>query len=242
MTWQERLLRRYYASRPGWRDGTGEFFDLLRDQIPDGAEVLELGCGPANPVTDFLAEHAEAVDGLDVDPDARTNPACREVHLYDGGDWPLPDASYDAVVCNYVLEHVADPDRLTRELHRVLRPGGVFVFRAPNRWHYVSLVASLTSHRIHELLANRLRHLDNHAHDPYPTFYRMNSLRTIRRLMERHHLRPRVLCTIEKQPVYGRAHPLLYLAFMLYERTVNSAEEFAGLRANILGAWVREDA
>jgi SAM-dependent methyltransferase len=37
---------------------------------------------------------------------------------------PLPDASTDVVVANFVLNHVPDPDSATMELRRVLRPGG----------------------------------------------------------------------------------------------------------------------
>lgn len=241
MTWQNDFLRRYYTARAGWRDGTAEFYALCRRYVPAGAEVLELGCGPSNEVTDFLAHRAGALDGLDVDPDAQTNPACRTVHVYDGGDWPLPEASYDAVVCNYVLEHVAEPDRLAAELRRVLRPGGAFVFRTPGGGHYVSLVARWSPHWVHERLANRLRALDDDAHEPYPTFYRMNSRHALKRVLERAGLGCRELRSIEKEPVYGLAHPLLFLGFMLYERLVNSSELFAGLRANLLGAFVREE-
>ena len=37
---------------------------------------------------------------------------------------PLDDASFDLVLCIQVLEHVDDPARAIRELHRVTRPGG----------------------------------------------------------------------------------------------------------------------
>lgn len=37
---------------------------------------------------------------------------------------PLADGSVDAVLCNHLLEHVADDRQALRELHRVLRPGG----------------------------------------------------------------------------------------------------------------------
>jgi SAM-dependent methyltransferase len=37
---------------------------------------------------------------------------------------PVEDASFDAVICNAVLEHLYDPEAAVRELHRVLRPGG----------------------------------------------------------------------------------------------------------------------
>ena len=43
-----------------------------------------------------------------------------------------PDASYDAVVCNQVIEHVEDDRRAFRELHRILRYDGFMQFSVPN--------------------------------------------------------------------------------------------------------------
>jgi SAM-dependent methyltransferase len=44
---------------------------------------------------------------------------------------PLRDMSYDAVVCNAVLEHVARHDMVLRELRRVLKPGGHLILSVP---------------------------------------------------------------------------------------------------------------
>ncbi|MFT3922226.1 MAG: methyltransferase domain-containing protein [Myxococcales bacterium] len=43
----------------------------------------------------------------------------------------LPDASFDVVICCHVLEHVPDDQRAVRELHRVLRPGGIAYIQVP---------------------------------------------------------------------------------------------------------------
>ncbi len=42
-------------------------------------------------------------------------------------DLPFPDGSFDAVISDQVLEHLADPRRAVHEGYRVLRPGGVAV-------------------------------------------------------------------------------------------------------------------
>jgi SAM-dependent methyltransferase len=42
----------------------------------------------------------------------------------------VPDASYDCIVCSHVLEHVDDSKAL-REIHRVLRPGGIALIMLP---------------------------------------------------------------------------------------------------------------
>ncbi|QOV89435.1 class I SAM-dependent methyltransferase [Humisphaera borealis] len=44
---------------------------------------------------------------------------------------PQPDASFDAVLCTEVLEHVPDPVSALRELSRLVRPGGHLVLTAP---------------------------------------------------------------------------------------------------------------
>lgn len=44
---------------------------------------------------------------------------------------PFEDARFDLIVCNHVLEHVADPARALAELHRCLRPARLLVAQTP---------------------------------------------------------------------------------------------------------------
>lgn len=43
-----------------------------------------------------------------------------------GAEYPLPGGSFDLIVSNAVLEHVADVNKFSREINRLLGNGGVF--------------------------------------------------------------------------------------------------------------------
>lgn len=236
-SWQERHLDRFYRSRPGWIDGTTEFWKFIETHAKPGGAVLEIGCGPSNPTSRFLKETFGRLDGLETDAHAGKNEHVDRLYVYDGGRWPLADGSYDTIVANYVLEHLEHPKETLREVARILKPGGVFLFRAPNLWHYVTLGALLTPHWFHRLVANRLRGLPRDAADPCRAFYRMNTPPRVRSACRAAGLTEVETRMIEKEPSYGRSSRLLFFAFMIYERAVNSTGFLAGVRANLLGAW-----
>jgi SAM-dependent methyltransferase len=234
MGWQQRYLDRFYPRSRGFVDGTTEFHEICARAIRPQGAILEIGAGPDNPTSRFLATLGP-LSGIDVDPEVRDNPSIVDARVIDSDRYAFESDSFDACVSNYVLEHIEDPVAHLREVARVLRPGGVYAFRTPNRFHYVALVARYTPHVVHRLLANRLRNLSEDEHDPYPTWYRLNSRREIRRAAESAGLRVRELRMVEKEPSYGMAARLLFLAFMAYERVVNASALFAPLRVNIFG-------
>lgn len=231
-TWQRRALHRYYHSRPDWINGTERFRALLSAHLAPGGPILEIGAGPPNSTTRFLASIGE-VTGIDPDPIVETNDACARVTVYDGRRIPSDDESFDSVVSNYVLEHVEDPAAMSAECWRVLRPGGVLVFRTPNLWHYVSLIARLTPQSFHERVALKAQNASEDAHDPYPTFHRMNTRTDCRRLLEHAGFELLVLDCLEGEPSYGLFSRLAFYPMMVWERILNSTDLFQDLRANI---------
>jgi SAM-dependent methyltransferase len=241
VTWQERYLERFYDRSRGWRDGTQEFHDLCAEVIPSGGRILEIGAGPSNRTSSFLSGLGE-VHGLDPDPDVLDNDALTGARVLEGPAYPYEDASFDAAVSNYVIEHVDRPHQHLSEVRRVLRPGGAYVFRAPNLYHYVVAFSALTPHWVHLRLANRLRNLPDESHDPYPTVYRMNTRRAVRRHAREAGLEVERLEVIEKEPMYGMAARPLFLLFMGYERMVNSTSLLQDLRANLLAVLRRPEA
>ena len=234
MSWQQDYMTRFYRSRPGWSDGTTEFHELCRSVVPPAAKILEIGAGPTNATSNFLATCGE-LHGLDPDASVNENSALASANVLMGADFPYPNESFDACVSNFVLEHVADPLRHFREVARVLRPGGTYVFRTPNRFHYVSVVAAATPHWFHELVSNALRKLPRDAHDPYPTYHRVNTRRIIRALAKEVGLDVVELRMVEKEPSYGMIARPVFLALSVYERVVNATRLLEPFRSNIFG-------
>jgi SAM-dependent methyltransferase len=240
MAWQQRYMQRFYSGRDRWMDGTTEFHRMCSAAIPAGSTVLEIGAGPSNPTSEFLRTRGRLV-GLDVDVDVASNRHLDEAHVFDGHRFPFDDGSFDACVSNYVVEHVADPVEHLREVSRVLKPGGVYVFRTPNQFHYTALVSRFTPYWLHRLIANRLRGLGPDVHDPYPTVYAMNSRASVTRYAAEAGLEIEELRLVEKEPSYGMSSRALFLGFMAYERLVNATPKLQGMRANIFGVLSRPE-
>lgn len=81
-----------------------------------GFRVLDVGCG-IKPYYPYFREHATEYVGVDIE-----NPAADLEGAVEA--LPVPDGSFDVVLCTQVLEHAADPDLAVRELWRVTAPGG----------------------------------------------------------------------------------------------------------------------
>jgi SAM-dependent methyltransferase len=232
------LFDRYYFLNPAYVGGTELFHRLCKARFTIEGRILEIGAGPANSTTAFLAELG-SVSGLDVSDEVRNNPHISDAHVYDGITMPFPNEQFDLCVSNYVLEHVTNPRAHFQEVFRVLKPGAAYCFRTPNLWHYVTIASRLVPHSVHLRLANKLRALGDDAHDPWPTVYRANTRGSLRKWAQQSCLIPEELRTIEAEPSYGAAHPLFFYPMMFYERLVNCSEIFGAFRVNILGAFCK---
>src|SRR5690606_34800846 len=59
------------------------------------------------------------------------HPKSRELRSVDITCMPYPDASFDMIIANHVLEHVRNDRQALDEIVRVLRPGGVAILQTP---------------------------------------------------------------------------------------------------------------
>jgi SAM-dependent methyltransferase len=98
--------------------------------IADDARVLEVGCGSMGLIFFFGTTNGTGVDPL-ADHYAELFPAwygrSRTVAAF-GEALPFEDGAFDLILCDNVVDHAEDPQRIVEEISRVLAPGGLLYF------------------------------------------------------------------------------------------------------------------
>ena len=118
------LVNPFYFARKGLYDAIQELSAGV------AGKLLDVGCG-SRPYERLFA--ATEYVGLELDTPENRARGLADVY-YDGAALPFATASFDAIVCNQVLEHVFEPDRFLGEMRRVLRPGGRMLLSVPFAW------------------------------------------------------------------------------------------------------------
>lgn len=111
------------------------------DRGSTSLSMLEVGCGSGG-ISHYFGTHPSnrfEVHAVDV-VDSRQIFHAYQFQKVSGTELPYPNACFDVVLSNHVIEHVGDEAaqlRHLRELRRVLKPGGVGYLAVPNRWMLV---------------------------------------------------------------------------------------------------------
>lgn len=172
-------------------DCTIVFFTRIRALMAPEHVVLDLGAGrgqwliedpiPFRKRLITLRGSCKEVIGCDVDPVVMDNPGIdRAILMGPDGKIDLSDNSVDLILCDWVLEHIEDPTAFAAEISRVLKPGGWFCARTPNRWGYISVAARLIPERLHQFILSKVQP-NRKSKDVFPAHYKLNTISDLKR-------------------------------------------------------------
>ena len=145
----------YPFGRAAGRNGSRLLFDFsiglsAFNETLSNHKVLDFACGTGW-TTELLNRAGYDVHAFDVDPaaikqaqlrpklDPRIDRARFHASVSDGHILAYPDATFGHVFCFDSLHHMKDYDRVFREMHRVLVPGGRAIFIEPGSRHSTSM-------------------------------------------------------------------------------------------------------
>lgn len=112
------LIDRTGLTRKITRERTDAFFRRYRTD----ALTLDIGCG-----NDPYAALFPNKKNLEIAP----RPGVRVDYVASAEAMPIPDAMFDVILCNAMLEHTPSPVTAVREMRRVLKPGGLLLVTVP---------------------------------------------------------------------------------------------------------------
>jgi SAM-dependent methyltransferase len=95
-------------------------------KLPAGSLVLDAGAGHQPYRHHFVHCRYETADF-----EAVKKRYAHSTYVCDLARIPVEDHRFDAIIFSQVMEHLPDPLSVLRELHRVLRPGGILFYSGP---------------------------------------------------------------------------------------------------------------
>ena len=112
---------------------TGVESDVRYLAAVPGGRLLDVGCGSGAWLAD-MRELGWEVRGIDFDAEAVVVAARRGLAVDRGSleQQCYPDATFDVITLNHVIEHLPDPQATLAECLRLLTPGGHLILVTPN--------------------------------------------------------------------------------------------------------------
>lgn len=161
---------------------------FARFEEGEGRDVLEIGVGMGADHAQWALSKPRSLYGIDLTPRSiehtRTRFTCEglssDLRVGDAEALPFADDSFDLVYSWGVLHHSPNTERCLREVHRVLRPGGIARIMVYHRW---SLVGYMLWLRYALLRGHPLRTLTDiyatHLESPGTKAYSVSEARTL---------------------------------------------------------------
>lgn len=150
--WRGKARKAYFRRRYGypfhvnvWATALSYLFDFMpkrRERLAhdvayvpfkNGGRLLDVGCGAGNTLIRMRAYGWEAV-GVDFDEQALASARSNGLSVFNGSleDQSFPDASFDVILMEHLIEHVPDVAALLGECRRLLKSDGMIVLMTPN--------------------------------------------------------------------------------------------------------------
>ena len=119
--------------------------DVLNEISTSNNIILDIGCGGGDNAK-ILFKNNNTVDGITLSEIElkEAQPFLRKGYIQNlESGLPHLTEKYDIVICSHVIEHIAYPEKLLRDIKSILKEDGKFIVALPNVMHYKSRIELL---------------------------------------------------------------------------------------------------
>ncbi len=180
---QNAYRQRYHALNPQWQTSGNQYECIVREHITPQTRLLDIGGGRGG-LIEIIHDQVAAATALDPDLPSLVEHRAPVVQRVCGFADSLPFAnnSFDVITASWLLEHLAQPEIVFKEIRRVLDHGGKFIFLTPN-FNHPLLIANYFLRPIQRFLVPRL--YSRAEADTFPVQYKVNTPSRLHRVCER---------------------------------------------------------
>lgn len=166
-------------------DSMMDFYTRIASLVKPTDVVLDFGAGRGAQITEdslpyrrslkILKGRVAHVEGCDIDDGVLSNPYLDSAKMFELDQrLPYDDGQFDLIYSNWVFEHVENPKAVSRELLRVLKPGGYICAITPNKYGYIATASRIISNKQHVNILRKIQPSRKEI-DVFPTHYRLNT-------------------------------------------------------------------
>lgn len=218
--------------------------DILTSHVNQSTTWIDLGCGHSILPTwrpqkeKHLVDKCEMIVGIDYDLHSLKNH--KNILLKVRGDigkLPFGSNFFDLVTANMVVEHLDNPDAQFREIKRVLKPNGMFIFHTPNIMGYSTIMGRL----VPSIFKNKLIHIfqGRKEEDVFDTYYMANNVRAINTLARKAGFEVERIKMVNSSGQFAIIPPLVFLELVWLR--ILMMKRFRSLRPYIVAILRKEE-
>jgi ubiquinone/menaquinone biosynthesis C-methylase UbiE len=209
--------------------------DLVEQSLANGCVILDAGCGHRSVVSDHHPFKVTKIGADMVLEDIKANKSLDFGLQASLSCIPLKDESVDLIVCNMVFEHLQQPEHVLAELSRVLKKGGHLIFMTVCIYNIFTVISKMIPNHFHKKLCNLLTNIKES--DIFPTFYKANSVRKIRKMLASHNVFEKKVIMYQSPPYAFVFSKTVCKLVLYYYHILNKYEQLKFLRGVIIGQY-----
>lgn len=212
---------------------------LINSALKPDWVLLDAGCGREAPVLRKYTGKVGKLIGIDCEEFASPIPGIELVRGDIGNMDSIDSNSIDMVISRAVLEHIQNPELVLKEINRVLKLNGNFVFLVPNLYDYSSIISLLVPNKYHPQIVSKVE--GRKVDDVFPTYYKINTKKSVYDIAKLSGFKIDKFEYVGQYPHNLMFNKYLFLVGTCYEKLLERFEFLSFLRGWILVHMIKQN-